>query len=559
MALPLLALGGAAARAGLGAIAKTTGRVAARTGAAITGAAGGAAGAATALGFADVMKRGSEQSPASNVVDFKAANSAVGGNNRSSSGAAAPIATPTVSPTNSMSGDIAAASELSMEELAKQTKILTSIQKNTGQTAKNTTVPPSAGGQAAPPPSEEEIKKKLDGEDGDGKLKGILSNLAKSVIPLGDAILALGAAAAAIKLNNALDKPKTQTQADKTMLAATGQSDKLETNILGGTGTSKQIADYNIASKRFTTDEKGNRIVGAAEQEANKEKKSQIMAMIGEGGDPADAQKLETAFREGKVEDIQAIEDKYRQAGQEGSAAYQYRAAAESFSQADAVSVARDMGLEKPDLIGADQETKDKFIADMLAKQQEFMKQYSTGIAGEGKNLDRRATLTGDKLFKSSRLDKVVESQFDEEGKGSFFGRSEEEGKAFDNIKAELEGYRKSLKSSGLGEKEANNRVADELKKLEKLSAEQMMDYSAPKVSGDKLSNAQQQADKAMDQKAASQRIPAPAASAPSQQQPAPSQDTVTTGISINNKAHDDLAKELAKRNSGGFLSSFGF
>jgi hypothetical protein len=493
------------------------------------------------------MKRGSEQSPASNVVDFKAANSAVGGNNRSSGGAAAPIAAPTVSPTNSMSGDIAAASELSMEELANQTKILTSIQKNTGQTAKNTTVPPSAGGQAAPPPSEEEIKKKLDGEDGDGKLKGILSNLAKSVAPLGDAMLALGAAVAAVELDNALNKPKTQTQADKTLLAATGQSDELETNIFGGTGTSKQIADYNIASTRFTTDEKGNRIVGAAEQEANKEKKSQIMAMIGEGGDPADAQKLETAFREGKVEDIQAIEDKYRQAGQEGSAAYQYRAAKESFSQADAVSVARDMGLEKPDLIGADQETKDKFIADMLAKQQEFMEQYSTVIAGEGKNLDRRATLTGDSMFGSSRLDQVVESKFDEEGKGSFFGRSQEEGKAFDNIKAELEGYRKSLKSSGLGEKEANNRVADELKKLEKLSAEQMMDYTAPKVSGDALQGAQTQASTAEADAAARRATPPAPAPSSTANKPAPESTNISTGITVNNKAHDDLAKELKK------------
>ena len=541
MALPLLALGGAAARAGLGAIAKTTGRVAARTGAARTGAAGGAAGGATALGFADVMKRGSEQSPASNVVDFKAANSAVGGNNRSSGGAAAPIATPTVSPTNSMSGDIAAASELSMEELAKQTKILTSIQKNTGQTAKNTTVPPSAGGQATPPPTEEEIKAKLDGEDGDGKLKGILSNLAKSVAPLGDVMLALGAAVAAVELDNALNKPKTT---DFELMTGTGAgTDTVSiTGVEKGATLAGSNAKFsNISQYRFTTDEKGNRVVGSAEQEANKEKKTQIMAMIGEGGDPADSQKLETAFREGDIKSIQEIEDKYRKAGTEGSQAYQYRAAEKSFSQADAVSVAKREGIDTPDLINADQETKDKFIAEMYAKQNELAKNYSAAIAGEGKNYERRAELTG------IRLDKVVESKFDAEGKGSWLGRSKEEGKAFDNIKAELEGYRKSLKSSGLGEKEANNRVADELKKLEKLSAEQMMDYTAPKVSGDALQGAQTQASTAEADAAARRATPPAPAPSPTSNKPAPESTNISTGITVNNKAHDDLATILKK------------
>jgi hypothetical protein len=545
MALPLLALGRAAlSYSGRGAagrgIAASTGRTAAST------AKGAGAGAGAALGFGAIAGEASKQSPANNVVDFKTGRHPTAVAGSSMGGAAAPI----VSNVNSqgVAGDIQAASELSMEELANQTKILTSIQKNTGKTAKNTTVPPSAGGQAAPPPTEEEIKAKLDGEDSDGKLKGILSNLAKSVLPLGDAMLALGAAVAAVELGNALNKPKTQTQADKKLLAATGQSEDLETNILGGTGTSKQIADYSIASTRFTTDEKGNRIVGGAEQEANKAKQEQIAGMIDTaGGSDQDYQLLETAFREGNVEDIQAIEDKYRKVGQEGSSAYQYRAAAESFSQADAVSVARDMGLEKPDLIGADQKTKDKFIADMLAKQQEFMEQYSTGIAGEGKNLDRRATLTGDKLFGSSRLDQVVESKFDAEGKGSFFGRSQEEGKAFDNIKAELEGYRKSLKSSGLGEKETNNRVSDELKKLEKLSAEQMMDYTAPKVSGDALQGAQTQASTAEADATARRATPPATAPSPATNKPAPETTNISTGIAVNNKAHDDTAKELKK------------
>ena len=507
---------------------------------------------ATSVGFGDIMSKAAKQSPASNVIDFKS------GRSVSSGGAAAPMRTPTVSSNTSLAGDIQAASELSMEELADQTKVLKEIQKNTKVTAKNTMAPPSAGGQAAAPPSEEEIKRRLDGDKkAEASMLGKFADKLSS--DLGSALLALGAAVAAVEGDKFFNKEKPT---DFELMSGTGAgTDTVSiTGVEKGATLAGSNAKFsNISQYRFTTDEKGNRVVGSAEQEANKEKKTQIMAMIGEGGDPADSQKLETAFREGDVKSIQEIEDKYRKEGTEGSQAYQYRAAEKSFSQADAVSVAKREGIDTPDLINADQETKDKFIAEMYAKQNELAKNYSAAIAGEGKNYERRAELTGDKLFKSSRLDKVVESQFDEEGKGSMFGRSTEEGKAFDNIKAELEGYTKSLKESGLGERATNNLIADELKKLESLSAEQMLEYTAPKVSGDKLSNAQQQADQAMDQKAASQRMPAAAASAPSQQQPAPTQDTVTTGISINNKAHDDLAKELAKRNSGGFLSSFGF
>lgn len=51
-------------------------------------------------------------------------------------------------------GDLQAASELSMEELAKQTELLEDVKKNTGKN--------SAGGQTPPPTDEAEIRKKLD-------------------------------------------------------------------------------------------------------------------------------------------------------------------------------------------------------------------------------------------------------------------------------------------------------------------------------------------------------------------------------------------------------------
>ena len=554
MALPLLALGGAAARAGLGAIARTTGAVAARTGGAMrAGAAGGVGGGAAAIGFSDVVKTGAEQSPANNVVNFKAANNAVGRAGRSSGGAAAPI-TPTVASTSSMSGDIAAASELSMEELANQTKVLKTIEKNTQKTAKNTTVPPSAGGQATPPPSEEEIKERLDGED-DSKLAKLIGGLEKGLSSsLGSAILALGAAIAVTR------EPSSKTRADTDLETLAGGGEELDglAGVLQNREGAQDIAKFTeIDRYRF----KNDGTVGEAEQEANKTKKSQIMAMIGEGGDPADAQKLETAFREGNVQDIQAIEDKYREAGATASDAYQFRAAdTKKFEFTAAMQVAKREGIETPGLFASDEE-KQKFRDDMLAKQNEFAARYSEAIGGVGaNNFERREALLGDTNFIGAgggRLDDVIMSQFDEEKRGSMFGRSEEEGKAFDNIKAELEGYRKSLKSSGLGEREVNNKVADEIKRLEGMSADQMLEYTAPpQISGERLEGAQTSASEAADMKAARQSAPAPTPQTPPASQAGGEKDTVTTGISVNNKAHDDTAKELKRLGS---FFSFGF
>ena len=56
-------------------------------------------------------------------------------------------------------GDLTEASELSMEELEKQTGILENIDENTSKAIATAT---SAGGQTPPPTSEEEIRKKLD-------------------------------------------------------------------------------------------------------------------------------------------------------------------------------------------------------------------------------------------------------------------------------------------------------------------------------------------------------------------------------------------------------------
>jgi hypothetical protein len=556
MALPLLALGGAAARAGLGAIARTTGAVAAKTGSAMRAGAAGAAGAgASAIGFSDVVKTGAEQSPANNVVNFKAANNAVGRSGRSSGGATAPI-TPTVTSTSSMSGDIAAASELSMEELANQTKVLKTIEKNTQKTAKNTTVPPSAGGQAKPPPSEEEIKERLDGED-DSKLAKLIGGLEKGITGgLGSAILALGAAIAVTR------KPTPKkTGADRELGRLAGGGEELEglAGALQNREGGQSLAKFTeIDRYRF----KNDGTVGDVEQEANKAKQEQIAGMIdAAGGSDQDYQLLETAFREGNVKDIQSIEDKYREVGATASDAYQFRAAdTKKFEFTAAMQVANREGIRTPGLFASDEE-KQKFRNDMLAKQNEFAGRYSEAIGGVGaNNFDRREALLGDTNLIGAgggRLDDVIMSQFDEEKRGSMFGRSKEEDKAFDNIKAELEGYRKSLKSSGLGEREVNNKVADEIKKLEGMSANQMLEYTAPpQVSGAKLQGAQTSANEAADMKAARQSAPAPTPQTPAASQAGGEKDTITTGISVNNKAHDDTAKELKRLGS---FFSFGF
>lgn len=544
----LLNLGRAAAG-----IVRTTGAVAANTARTAGGMIGSAIGGMSRgiVGFGDVMKTGVQQSPASNVIQFKTGNNAT----PASKAARTPTAT-----NAGLAGDVAAASELSMEELSNQTQILKAIQKNTGVTAKNTMAPPSAGGQALPPPSEEEIKKRLDSDD-ESKLAKLVGGLEKGLSStLGQAILALGAALYVNQPEGGDNANESQSRLER--MTGTGKGAK--TNIFGKTEAEtlhgSNLTFENITSYRFTADEKGRRVAGVEEQEANKEKKKQIMAMIGEGGDPADAQKLETAFREGNVKDIQAIEDKYRQAGQEGSQAYQYRASKAAFSQADAVSVGRRMGIDVGALkLGsASVEEKQKFIDEMYAEQQKFMKEYSDVVAGEGTNEARRAQLTGDKLFKSSRLENIVESQFDKEGRGFFFGKSDEEGVAFNKIKAELEGYRKSLKSSGIGEAAANNLVADELKKLEKFNADQMLEYTAPKVSGSVLEGVQTTASNeaaAATARTAARSAPAPA---PAPQQPQQGeQTTISQGVTVNSKAHDDTAKVLKSMNNILVMSKF--
>lgn len=537
MALPLLALG----RAALG----VAGRTAARGSLTARGAAaGGVAGSTAAIGFSEMAGQMTQQSPANNVIQFQ-----TGMNNISSGGAAAPVArteaaTPATTPNMQVAGDIQAATELSMDELAKQTKILEEIEVNTSP-------PPSAGGQAPPLSDEDELKEANKKEQNTATLLDKLAN--KLSTELGTAILALGAAIAVTDGTDIV--PKSEENLD--VLIGAGAEEKVGPF---GVERGKTLAASNakfseISQFRFTTDDKGRRTVGAQELEANKAKKEQIAGMIdAAGGSDQDYQLLEKAFMEGDTTAIQNIEDKYRGVGMEASAAYQFGVAADKFSQGDAVDVARRTGTALPEggLINADDETKQKFIAEMLEKQRGIAAQYSAGLE-QNVNMERRqALIGGDGIFgKATRIDKVVNEQFKEEGMGTMFTMRDQN--IADSIRGELEGYRAALKSSGLGERATNTLVADEIKRLETATVEDLEKYTAPKVDGAKIETATSRADtKAGDPAPAIP--PAPPAPSGGANDDAP---VITQGITTNNKAHDDTAKELAKRNR--VFTPFGF
>ncbi len=538
MALPLLALG----RAALG----VAGRTAARGSLTARGAAaGGVAGSTAAIGFSEMAGQMTQQSPASNVIQFQ-----TGMNNISSGGSAAPMArttaTPNTAPNVGVAGDIQAATELSMDELAKQTKILQEIEGNTSP-------PPSAGGQAPPLSDEDELKEANKKEQNTASLLDKLASKLSS--ELGTAIIALGAAIAVTDGTDVV--PKTQSEDNLDILTGAGAEEKVGPF---GVERGKTLAAYNakfseISQYRFTSDDKGFRTVGADEMEANKAKQEQIAGMIdAAGGSDQDYQRLETAFRAGDTDAIQNIEDKYRGVGMKASDAYQFGVAADRFSQADAVSVARRTGSALPEggLINADDATKEKFIAEMLGKQKGIAAQYSAGLE-QNVNMDRRKALIGsDGVFgKATRIDNVVNEQFKEEGMGTMFTMRDQN--IADSIRGELEGYRAALKSNGLGERATNTLVADEIKRLETATVEDLEKYTAPKIDGAKIETATSSADtKAGDPAPAIP--PTPPAPSGGANADAP---VITQGITTNNKAHDDTAKELAKRTR--FFGFMGF
>jgi len=161
------------------------------------------------IGFPDLFK-GSSGTPLEQTPLQLSAKGSSGGEGGGSS--------PTDSKVVSMFGELQAASELSVEELAKQTELLDQIEQNTKSM-------PTAGGQQAP--SEADIKNQLDPEEGISEEQGdkIVEKLDELSNPK-SSLIAFAAAAAAANLPDLIDKIKegfnSLSTAQQVGLAAVG-------------------------------------------------------------------------------------------------------------------------------------------------------------------------------------------------------------------------------------------------------------------------------------------------------------------------------------------------
>ena len=157
------------------------------------------------IGFPDLFKGSSGDTSSTEPLQLSAKGSSGGGGGGSS---------PTDSKVVSMFGELQAASELSVEELAKQTELLDQIEQNTKSM-------PTAGGQQAP--SEADIKNQLDPEEGISEEQGekIVEKLDKLAGPK-SSLIAFAAAAAGANINLLKDMFSELSTGQKAGLAAVG-------------------------------------------------------------------------------------------------------------------------------------------------------------------------------------------------------------------------------------------------------------------------------------------------------------------------------------------------
>lgn len=157
------------------------------------------------IGFPDLFKGSSGDTSSTEPLQLSA---------KGSSGGEGGGSSPTDSKVVSMFGELQAASELSVEELAKQTELLDQIEQNTKSM-------PTAGGQQAP--SEADIKNQLDPEEGISEEQGekIVDKLDSLSGPK-SSLIAFAAAAAGANINLLKDMFSELSTGQKAGLAAVG-------------------------------------------------------------------------------------------------------------------------------------------------------------------------------------------------------------------------------------------------------------------------------------------------------------------------------------------------
>ena len=172
------------------------------------------------IGFPDLFKGSSGDTSSTEPLKLSA---------KGSSGGESGGSSPTDSKVVSMFGELQAASELSVEELAKQTELLDQIEQNTKSM-------PTAGGQQAP--SEADIKNQLDPEEGISEEQGekIVEKLDKLSGPK-SSLIAFAAAAAGANSKDLKDMFLELSTAQQVAIAGLGTA-----LAVGVSGIAKSVA-----------------------------------------------------------------------------------------------------------------------------------------------------------------------------------------------------------------------------------------------------------------------------------------------------------------------------
>ncbi len=544
MALPLLALG----RAALG--AARTGVTASRT------AKGGK------MGFKDMMEL---KNTTGKVIDFRTGKTAENTQNMSSGGGASPIvATPNPTAPANVSSDIQAASELSMEELATQTKILRDIQENTQQTSTNTQGMLGSGAAAAIPSTPDE---KQDSSDDKGLGEKILGKLA-AMAPAASVGLGSLAGFGLAQIGTGKPEDKRQEQIYDVTEADAGFLDRIGANT--------------ALSDMFGT-RRGMENVSSEELEANQGKREQIVkrierADLGEDDTAAQIKLLDRYFKTGQAQKVEDMSKKFRMVGDEESLAYQYRFGNMNLSQAEDYADSSGASLALDDLktarTGGNAETiaeaEQKFVNLMNEKRLEFDKMYSTGVDKLGQaGIRTGKEKASDQL---NRVDDAVASKFGNEG---FFGGLMESGKRLfssedtdqegleKGVRGKLGRIRAKLTAGGANEKQIQTQISDELQSIKQMDVDELNSYiKTDEMSTDKLMKEYNDGEQEMNRQraqemaamtAAGQTAPAAGGGQASKEQ----EPVVATAVVTDPTTRDSVGNGLKKINNP--FGMFGF
>ena len=470
MALPLLALGRTAlAAVGRGKAAKTA-------------------------GFKDILKESTQMK--NNVLSFKTGKTL----DSDGAGQASTISRvdKTTSSTNRVAGDIQAATELSMDELAKQTKLLDEIKQNTQQTSTNTQGLVAASSGAAPaPPSEEEIKGRF------GKTGAVLANIGKKAdekIPM--SLSAFMGAIAGMSLTNPNNaNTREATEAKLTAKSGADRSQAFGALLTDGGGRMDKVSDEEIAANKGKRDAIVKRI-----ERANLSPEEQAKEIAN----------LDSYFERGNEESVQAVADKYRMVGDEDTGAYQFRKSAAKFGVAEAEKFAASLGeegagdLEKfkqqraalennpEELAKIEKEFRDRQLALRTASEKRMSEElYAKGFLGTqtaGQKKEMQLEQVEDKVAASMGNDGFFASAFEGAKRfgGNIFGYETEQEQTENAIKSKMAFTEAEMREAGASERDIINMRKDMLAQIQS-KIEEIPEATPTRPSADTLgSNSQE-------------------------------------------------------------------